>query len=137
MADVTITAANVIAPNPVQLRRKWAAEDITAGQPVRDDPSDSTSLLLSQATTVAAAKCVGIAANSAKKYQPCIYFRDQDIDFGSGVFVQGETYVVSATKGALAPESDLGSGESSTKVGMATSTSNLSCRIHESGVLIP
>ena len=137
MADVTWTAANVIAPNPVQLRRKFAGQDITAGQPVRDDPSDSTKLLLSQATSVESAKCVGIAANTASETQPCIYFRDQEIAFGTAVFSQGETYVVSATEGGIAPESDLGSGDSSTTIGIAISTTTLDCQIQESGVLIP
>lgn len=137
MADITWTAANVIAPNPVQLRRKFAGQAIVAGQPVRDDPSDSTKILLSQATSVASAKCVGIAANSAEQYQPCIYFRDQEIAFGTAVFSMGETYVVSATEGGIAPESDLISGNSSTTIGIAISTTTLDCQIQESGVLIP
>jgi len=138
MADVSWTAANVVSSNPVQLVEAFAGEAIIAGQPVRIDTSDRQQVLLSRATSVEEAKCCGIAANTAATDQIVYYFSNQSIGYGAGVFDKGETYVVSPTNdGGIAPESDLGSGHSSTTLGIATSTSTLKCQLHESGVLIP
>ena len=46
----------------------------------------------------------------------------------------GETYVVGAAPGGIAPEADVGTGEFATVIGVAVSANNLKMAINASGV---
>lgn len=112
MADVTITAANVVASSAAQTSSGTAGAAITAGQALYEDASDGT-LKLAQADGATAAErtSVGIALNDAATGQPVTYaFADPDFTPG-GTVSASAAYVLSATAGGIAPEADLTTGD--------------------------
>jgi hypothetical protein len=128
MADLSITAANVARVNG-EVRTGTAGATITAGAAVYYDVSAST-WKLAQADGTAAESGggtgseVGIALNGAASTQPIDVQVTGDITIGATVAL-GTIYAVSATAGAIAPESDLTSGQYVTALGVPTTTGRL------------
>lgn len=128
MADLTITAANCVVDTAepyVIDYSTWAGATITAGQVVYKDSTDSDALKLADADlSEAAADAYGVALVGASDGQPCPVLRRGLVTIGGTVAV-GTRYVVSATAGAIAPETDLTTGDYDTTVGRATTTAKL------------
>lgn len=121
MADISITAANVIPSANAKIVRKAAAETITAGQAVYLN----TSGLVAKADanlSAAASTVYGIAANGGGAGQLInVVKEDPALVIGATVAI-GDILILSATAGGIAQAADLASGHYGTVLGIAIST---------------
>lgn len=109
MANLSITAANVIPTNTLFVRGTAAAA-IAAGELIA---KTAEGLKLADANGAAAVQRVdGIAVSSAATGQPLNYLEaDENLTLGaSGVEVPVDVYVLSNTPGRMCLKSDLTSG---------------------------
>lgn len=124
MANLSQTAANVaLGSATTRTRVVQAGEAVTQGQPVYLKTSDSKYWKADANASADTAKAVGIALTPASANGYLV------IQEGSGGLVNlgatltvGETYVVSATSGAIAPIADLTTGDYPCILGVATTT---------------
>jgi hypothetical protein len=130
MADITVTAANVVASNAAKRGNGVAGATITAGQAVYKDAADSSKLKLADANASAAsADPVGIALHGASSGQPLQYV-EEDPDFTPGAtLTTGAVYVLSGTPGGIAPVADLTTGWYPNVLMVAKSTSKAVMKI--------
>lgn len=136
MADLTITAANVVAGANAKVRAGTAGATITAGQVVYKDASDGKFKLADcDSATVAARSPIGIALHGASNGQPLDILTEGLITIGA-TMTAGLAYYVSPTAGGIGVVGDLSSGDYPTLVGIATSTSVLNVKFNESGVAL-
>lgn len=134
MADLTITAANVVKGSSASVDRGTAGETITAGKVVYLNESTNKYMLAdSNSATVAARSPDGIALNGASTNQPVAVVQGGPVTIGA-TLTAGVAYYLSDTPGGICPVADVGSGEYATVIGIATSASVLDVRIVESGV---
>lgn len=123
MADLTITAASVLAGANAHKRTGIAGATITAGQPVYEDSADSSKFKLADNNASAStAKCVGIALHGAASGQPLTIVEEDD-DFTAGATLAVGIYALSATAGGICPVADLASGNYPVVLFVAKSTS--------------
>ena len=125
MADLTITAANVIAQGGASKSNADAGEAITAGEALAKDSSGDLVLASDASATLAAV--VGISLNEGAAGQPIDYHTGGDINMGATLAV-GKHYCLS-TDGAIAPVDDIAGSEFPTYIGYAISTSILRVQI--------
>ena len=134
MADLTITAANVVAGSNAVTDRGTAGETITAGQPVYFDPTVARwKKADSNAATEVARKATAIALNGASNGQPLGVLKSGDLTIGA-TLTAGTAYYLSDTAGGICPLADVGAGEYVCLIGMAKSTSVLAVDIQYPGV---
>ena len=138
MADLTITAANVVKGATAKVLQGTYGATVTAGQTVYADAADNGRFKPADAdaATAAARATAGIALNSGSAGQPADIQTDGLITIGGTVTV-GEIYVQSATPGGIAPAADLVTGDSVTVLGVGVSASQIDLNIHRSGVAVP
>lgn len=116
MADISITAASVLASATASTTFGTGGATITAGQPVYRDTTDlddagQGKFKLSDANLAAAARIDGIALNGCSAGQPLkVALGDPDFAHGLAGRAAGDFIILSATAGALAPVADLASG---------------------------
>lgn len=111
-----------------------AAEFLLPSMPVYIDDDG----LLRRATasgTEEEAECVGLALNVAYPDQPVVYISDGDLIF-KDLLVEGETYVLSANAGFIAPEADLVDGSYLTHIGYAKTTMIMRVEVRPRRVLV-
>jgi len=132
MADLSVVAANVKPGSDVVTRRGVAGEAITAGDSLFTATDGELELCEKDQAAVDAA-CVGVALNDAAALQPVEYGVTGTIDMGA-ILAIGQTYIVGAGPGGLAPEADAASGDFTTVVGIAISANILKLGILQSGV---
>lgn len=136
MADLTITAANVLKGANAVEEPGYAGETVTAGQPVYLDPTTRLYMKADNNSAVAAARLPrGIALNGASANQPLVIQRSGDITIGA-TLTAGTAYYLSDTPGGICPVADVGSGEYPCLIGIAKSTTVLGLGINYSGVAI-
>lgn len=135
MADLVITAANVVAGNGASRRDGTAGEAITAGQVVYLDAADQRYKLADCDAAAALRSPRGIALNGAAAGQPIEVLTEGPVTIGA-VLTAGTAYYLSGTPGGIAPVADLATGDYPTIVGIATSASVLDVKLHESGVAL-
>lgn len=136
MANLSQTAANVSLTNVsgARVEQGIAGEAITQGQPVYLLSTDSKHYQCDADLSAAASVCVGIALTPAATDEYFLIAKPgSTIDVGATLTV-GETYAVSATKGAICPLSDITTGGYPTILGVATTTGKLPLNIIASGV---
>jgi hypothetical protein len=133
MADISITAANVVPGSDAVRESGTAGATITAGQLVYLDTSDMKYKLADANGAAALRVPNGIALNGASNGQPLSVQKGGDITIG-GTMTAGIPYFLSDTPGGLCPLPDIGTGEFSCIVGIAKSTSVLAVNIQPSGV---
>ena len=121
MADLTVTAANVLFTSGSQITRN-AGASITAGQAVYFDSSASTLKLAQCDGTAAEADAVGIALHAAGTGQPLTYAAQGSVINIGATTAKTTTYMVSATAGGVAPQADLVSTNRIVRLGYATAT---------------
>lgn len=129
MADLTITAANVI-PSSGARRSEYFIDTgvtVTAGQAVYVDTT-SGKLKLADADAAASALALGIAELGGSPGQKIPVVYEDDAFTAGATLVVGETYVVSTTAGGIAPLSDLAAGDFTTILGIATTAALLKLR---------
>lgn len=123
MADLSVTAANVLCG--VNAKKRWgvAGATVTAGQTAYEDTSDSNKFKLGDANASATtAKIAGIFLNSAANGQPVqIVYEDDDFTPGATMTVN-TFYVASGTAGGIAPVADITTGWYASLVMLAKST---------------
>jgi hypothetical protein len=137
MADLSVTAANVVKGSTAEVKDGIAAVTITAGQVLYADASDGFKLKLAQCdTTAAEAAVVGIALNGGSANQPIRYITRGKYNPGGTVTI-GIIYALSAAAGAIAPNADLTTGNRVTVLGIGTTASEIDVQIHVSGVAKP
>jgi hypothetical protein len=122
MADLTITAANVIAGAGAKKTGIKAGGTITQGKALYRK-SDGT-YDLADADVLATAGCAGVALNAASAGQDGIMQTYGRIAIGGTVAV-GTVYVVSATAGGICPIADLVTGDYVCEVGRGVSVTEI------------
>jgi hypothetical protein len=134
MADLTITAANVVAGTGAKSISGTAGATITAGQVVYLDSSDGEYKLADcDSATAAVRSPVGIALHGASDGQPLKVHTKGLITIGA-TMTAALTYYLSQNPGGICPIGDLSTGDYRTIIGIATSTTVLDVQLHESGV---
>ena len=133
MADLTITAANVVPGADAVLLNGTAGETITAGQAFYLE-AVSQLFKLADADAVGTAAAVAIALHGASLNQPLAGIKFGSLTLGTAVTTTAAVYVVSTTAGGIAPFADLSSGDFTTVLGIATSTTALKVGIVVGGV---
>lgn len=134
MVDLVITAANCVKGTGAVTEAGTAGETITAGQAVYLDSSDAKYKLAdNNSATAAVRQPRGIALNGASDGQPLTIIKSGPVTIG-GTMTAGVAYYLSDTPGGICPVADIGAGEYSCLLGMATSTTVLDVNIDYSGV---
>lgn len=135
MADLTITAANVLAAAGAEIdRTKVYGEAAAAGELVYLKASDSK-YWLADCLAADTDEVAGIALSSGAAGQPAAVARSGSVAMGS-VFTVGTIYVLSEG-GAMAPAADLLSDDFVSVVGVGTSATTIGLKINNSGVQVP
>lgn len=134
MSDISITAGSVVAGSDAVTENGIAGASITAGQVVYlDSSTNKYGLADSDSATAGIRAPRGIALNSASANQPLGVLRSGSITIG-GTLTAGVAYYLSNTPGGICPVADVGAGEYSVLLGLATSTTVLNVAIQASGV---
>ncbi|HEV7323532.1 MAG TPA: hypothetical protein VGN91_00550 [Bosea sp. (in: a-proteobacteria)] len=129
MADLTITAANVVAGANASVANGVAGEAVTAGKPVYLSATTKKWMLAdSNSATAEARKATGVALNGAALNQPVAIQTGGDITIGA-TLTPGAAYYLSDTPGGICPLADVGAGEYVCLLGLAKSTSVLTLDI--------
>jgi hypothetical protein len=138
MADLTVTAGNVVAASTAIVERGTAGATITAGMLVYKDTSDSDQFKAcdTNGATSIIRTLYGIALNGASDGQPLAVCTQGDVNPGATVTV-GTIYVASATAGGIAPSTDLAQGHYTSIFGIGTTSSNISVKINNGGAAVP
>lgn len=140
MADLSITAASVLAGTGATTRRGQAGETITAGQAVYLDTGDSQWKLADSDSATAAVRGegsagLGIALNGASDGQPITVLTEGPITIGA-TLTAGVAYYLSDAPGGICPVGDLATGDYPAVIGIATSTTVLNVDPNASGVAL-
>lgn len=136
MADLSLTAANIVPGAGAKLTYGTAGASITAGQTVYLDPADNRYKLAdcdNASATVRAA--VGIAVNTAANGQPLAVQIGGELAMGA-VLSAGVAYYLSPVAGGIAPVADIQTGDHTVIVGMARTTSILTVGVRASGAAL-
>jgi hypothetical protein len=135
MADLSVTAANVVAGSGAKKATGTAGATITAGQVVYFDSTTSTYKLADTDSATAAVRSpAGIALHGATSGQPLTVLTSGPVAIGATVAV-GDVYYLSGTAGGLAPFADVAAGDYPCIIGICTSTSVLNVKIQEAGAV--
>ena len=136
MADLTVTASQVLSSTGAVFATGTAGATITAGQPVYYDGTNYQPADANASSTTAAA--VGIALHASLTGQPIKIQTAGDITIGAGAApAVGTIYVVSATAGGIAPSSDGTTGWYTTILGVGAATNIIKLQIYASGQVRP
>jgi hypothetical protein len=129
MADLVITAANVVPGADSSAVTGVAGETIAAGKAVYLSSTTKKWMLAdSNSATAEARQAKGIALNGASLNQPIAVHKNGDITIGA-TLVAGTAYYLSDTPGGICTLADVGAGEYVCLLGLAKSTSVLSVDI--------
>ncbi len=136
MADLTITAASVLAGSGAVTENGTLGATVTAGQVVYKDTADGRFKLAdSNGTSALIRTPYGIALNGGASGQSVKVLRAGPITIGASV-TAGTDYWLSDTPGGICPRADLGSGEYPSLIGLATSTTVIQVDLQSSGVAL-
>lgn len=124
MADLSITAANVLAGEGSVTDRGVAAVAITAGQVVYKNAAGKFDLADTDSATAIVRKPYGIALNGAAAGQPLGVLKSGPVTIGATV-TKGVAYYLSGTPGGICPVADVATGDYTAIIGIATSASVL------------
>lgn len=124
MADITVTAANVLKSTNAQTGSGIAGETITAGQCLYIKSTDSKLYKAQCDGTAEEAGIVGIALHGASAGQPLVYQNFGKITIGGTVAV-GEVYGVSSAAGGIAAVGDCTTGLRRALIGYGTSVTEI------------
>ena len=132
MADLVVTAANVVAGTGATTKTGTAGATITAGQLVYLDSADSKYKLI-DADAAATADIAGVALNGASNTQPISILTAGALNPGATVAV-GTVYCGAVTPGGIAPVADLIAGDYISVLGIGTTASNILVAINNSQI---
>lgn len=135
MADLSITAASVIAGSDSTSEWGVSGATITAGKAVYYDETTSKWKLADCDDATAAVRMSakgGIALNGASDGQPVKVLRSGDVTIGASL-TAGTSYYLSPTAGGICPLADVLTGDTIVLIGVAHSTSVLNVSINYTG----
>lgn len=135
MADLSITAANVVPGADARTESGTAGATITAGQAVYLDATTNSYKLADSNGAAALRTPVALALHGASAGQPLTVQKSGDITIGA-TLTGGVAYYLSDTPGGICPVADVGSGEYACIIGIAKSTTVLDINIQASGVAL-
>lgn len=125
MADLTITAASVIAGADAARESGTAGATVAAGDVVYLASATKKWMLAdADSATAEARKAIGIALNGAALNQPVDVLTGGDVTLGA-VLTAGTSYFLSDEPGKICPLADLATGDYVCLLGLAKSTSVL------------
>jgi hypothetical protein len=134
MADLTVTAASVIAGAGSSTENGTLGATVTAGQVLYKAASDGRWYLAdNNSATAEVRKATGIALNGGAAGQPVRVLLSGLVTIGA-TLTAGVAYYLSDTPGGICPVADVGAGEYSCLVGIATTTAILDVNFQYSGV---
>lgn len=133
MADLTVTAANVLASEGATVEQGKFGATLIAGKVVyRDETTKKYGL--ADSNGAAATRIVrGISLNGGGDGQPGAIVRSGPVNVGA-TLTPGLAYYLSDTPGGICPVADVGAGENVVLLGVALSASILQLDIQNSGV---
>lgn len=135
MADITVTAANVVPGASSNVKPETFGATIAQGKSVYKMASGRIGLY--DANAAAPANVLyGVAMSSGADGQPGFVLVDGDYNPGATVVV-GTVYVGSATAGGIAPVADLATGWAANVLGVGTAANKIKVDIINSGVNVP
>jgi len=126
MADITVTAANVLAVAGSKTEVVTLGGTITQGMPLYRATDGMYEAC--DASAIATNKCEGIALTAGSDGQPGIIIKSGNVDLGATLAL-GSVYVCSATAGKICPEEDIASTEFVCVLGVADAADNLKMNI--------
>lgn len=132
MADISVTAGNVLAASDATIVHGTSGETITAGQCVYLKASDNR-YWLTDGDAAATAAAAGASLVAASAGQPLAVCTGGNINLGATLAI-GEPYWVSLAAGGICPFADIAVGDFTTFLGIATTASNLKMSICIGGV---
>lgn len=135
MADISITAANVVRGTNAVIENGFAGAAITAGQVVYRDANNKYQLADNDNASAIVRQPRGVALNGAATNQPLAIIRSGDVTIGA-TLTAGTAYYLSSTAGGICPLADLASGDDVVLLGLAKSTTVLAVDIQISGVTL-
>jgi hypothetical protein len=136
MADLSITAASVVADPSASRTFGQAGEAIIAGKAVYLSSTTKKWMLAdSNSATAEAKKAGGIALNGAALNQPLAVCTGGDVTIGA-TLTPGQPVYLSETPGGLQPATDLATGENVCLIGLAKSATVLNVAIQTPGVTL-
>jgi head-tail adaptor len=128
---------NVVAGSNAVKSQGIGGGTITAGQVVYRDATSKKFLAADADSATAGVRDVfGIALHGASLDQPLMVQTEGDINLGATLAV-GTVYVLSGAAGAIAPSTDLSTGEYTTVLGVASAANNLEMKIVKGGAAVP
>lgn len=134
MADITITAASVLAGAGADTENGIIGETITAGQALYKAAADGRWYKADNNSATAEVRiATAIALNGGAIGQSIRVLKSGPVTIGAAL-TAGATYYLSDSPGGICLIADVGSGEYSCIVGIATSTTVLDVKFHYSGV---
>lgn len=136
MANLSQTAASVaLAGAGARVRAIQVGESVTQGQPAYFNAADGKYYQADANGSASTAEAVAIFLTPASTNGYAVIAEGAGITINIGATLTvGETYVVSATKGAICPIADLTTGDYPCIIGTATTTSALITSFYFSGV---
>ena len=135
MSALSITPANVIpSANAQYTHGRFALSAITAGQPLYKTAAGL--MAPADANGVAPLNVVeGIAANNAAAGQPVSYVtEDPALQIAASGLTIGDTLILGATPGDIAPDADCASGWFKTILGTVVSATAINLKLLRTGV---
>lgn len=138
MADLSITAANVLKGSNAVVEHGIAGETIVAGKVVyREAATGKYKLADNNGASAAVREPRGIALNGGGDGQPLAIARSGDVALGA-VLTAGVAYYLSDTAGGIVPVADIDTaGMYFVLLGLAKSTTVLGLDIQASGAAVP
>jgi hypothetical protein len=137
MAAISQTPASVVLVSGTPATGTYGAT-VTAGMPIYRDAADSNQLKPCRANAAGTANCDGIALNNGADGQPGHYLPTGSVINLGATLVVGQTYSVSdAVAGEIVPNSDLGTTDFVTNLGVALTAANLMLSIVNSATAKP
>ena len=137
MADLTITAANVVQGANAMTEAGLAGVLIATGRVVYRDVATRKFLLAdTNSATAESRRPFGISLNGAATNQPVMVQKSGDINFGSDILTPGVVYYLSATAGGICPIADLTTGDYPCVIGMAKTAAILTIDIQTTGAVL-
>lgn len=136
MADLTITAANVVPGTDSNQAVGIAGETITAGKAVYLSSTTNKWMLAdNNHATAEVRQAKGVALTGSSASQPIVVHKGGDLTIGA-TMTNGAAYYLSDTAGGICPVADLTTGEYVCLLGIAKSTTVLAVNIQYPGTVL-
>lgn len=137
MADISITAANVVATSKVTIEQTKAGATIVQGEIVYKEASSAKCKLADNDSATAEVRAVhGMALNAAADGQPLAIAKNGSEVAVGAVLTAGVDYYLSGTPGKICPRADVTTGDDPIRIGIALSTSVLQLDFADPGVTL-